>query len=435
MTLIPPPPAPSGITRPTAPPVFLPRAAAVTPPPVYRPASPQGALSARIQAKANWAPRYAPMGAPPVYRPAAPAPIQPRMAPATRPVPVTTTTPLKSMVVQRTVDTAPIDRKAVGTFLKGHLEQRVKDLAALSKWNINAEGRNQGLVHLLDYAYARPSSLSVTPEATVKSQTKLNDSQYRMLSGLNDPTKAGISHEILTTEKREYKFTEQQLVLLVSKGYLEVIETPAMRAAKNEVAKLDSELKQLATAKQGQLVSSGVTGKAIGVQLAAYKSTDAIYRLKVGQLTAAESKANALTTYMTKSDMSKRGRLGLIATAGGLGSIERGKEIEKGTEIITRLMTGSAPTQTSITYPTRNMILWQPTGGLSKNPYPNAKAGPGTKAWHEVDTPPSGLKSTASGEFKGSGLTVKVWGVLDDPSVNLATHAKNLGISTVMGGS
>jgi hypothetical protein len=256
-----------------------------------------------------------------------------------------------------------------------------------------------------------------------------------MLSTLDDPTRAGISHEILTTPKRAYKFTEQQLELLVTKGYLELIETPALKAARDEVARLDRESKQLVSEKQRELVSSGVTGKAISEQLAAYKTTDATYRLKEGQLGTAKSKANALTTYMTKSDVSKRGRLGLIATAGALGSIERGKEIEKGTETVTKLMTASAPTQISSAAPTRNMTLWQQTGGLSKNPYPKAKEGPGRAAWHEVDTPPSGLKSTASGEFKGSGLTVKVWGVLDDPSVDLATHAKNLGISTVMGGS
>ena len=433
MTLAPRPHAQFCAARVPAPARFFPSIAGVTPPPAYRPASSQSGPPMGIQRSrplSGQAPMGTQGGAPPVYRPAAHPPIQARMAPPSPTMPQRTA-PFASLVIQREIDTASIDTKAAGIALTGHFGQRVRDQAALSKWNINAEGRNQGLVHLIDYAYARPSSLSVTPEANVKSQAKLSDMQYHMLSTLDDPSRAGVSHEILTSPTRGYKFSEEQIKLLVAKGYLEVIETPALKAAKDDVVRLEREIEQLATAKRGTIITSGVTGRAISEQLAIYKAG----LPEVLQLAVAKTKANSLTTYMTKSDVSKRGRLGLIATAGGLGSIARGKEIEKGTEIVTGLMTSSAPTQISSAAPTRNMTLWQQTGGLSKNPYPQATPGLGRQAWHEVDTPPLGLKSTASGEFKGSGLTVKVWGVLEDPSVALAGHAKNLGISTVMGGS
>ncbi|MFM0649620.1 hypothetical protein PQR14_35335 [Paraburkholderia bryophila] len=39
--------------------------------------------------------------------------------------------------------------------------RRVSEQASFDKWNPNAQGRNQGLVHVIDYAYARPPSSKV----------------------------------------------------------------------------------------------------------------------------------------------------------------------------------------------------------------------------------------------------------------------------------
>jgi hypothetical protein len=40
--------------------------------------------------------------------------------------------------------------------LLGHFTRKVEEQKALGQWNTNAQGRNQGLAHILDYAYARP---------------------------------------------------------------------------------------------------------------------------------------------------------------------------------------------------------------------------------------------------------------------------------------
>lgn len=40
--------------------------------------------------------------------------------------------------------------------MRAMAEKRAQEQTALEKWNVNAEGRNQGLVHLVDYTAARP---------------------------------------------------------------------------------------------------------------------------------------------------------------------------------------------------------------------------------------------------------------------------------------
>ncbi len=47
-----------------------------------------------------------------------------------------------------------IQERAAG--LAGHVDKLASERASLDKWNLNAQGRNQGLVHVVDYARARP---------------------------------------------------------------------------------------------------------------------------------------------------------------------------------------------------------------------------------------------------------------------------------------
>lgn len=55
-----------------------------------------------------------------------------------------------SQVVQCSLDEETKDS------LNKHLERKLEEQKALAQWNTNARGRNQGLTHILDYAYARP---------------------------------------------------------------------------------------------------------------------------------------------------------------------------------------------------------------------------------------------------------------------------------------
>jgi len=309
--------------------------------------------------------------------------------------------------------------------LTAHFKQQVTDQKALSKWNINAEGRNQGLVHLLDYAFARPSKLAVSPETDVKSQCGINEMQYHMLSLLDEPSAAPVAREVLTSPARAYKLTEPQLEKLVTKGYFEAFETPEFKLAKQRAETLDAELKQLLLLKRQEILSRHVTGKAIGTELDLYKSTDITYKDKDALCSAAVLELKQKTSYVLARDISKRGRLQRIAESGGV-DIARGKEIETGTKVVTDLIVSTAATNVTSSAPTRALTMWMPTG---------AQTASGRTKWHEVVVPASGLKTTSSGEFKARGLTVKVWGVLDNVPADLNAHAKQLGISTVMGGS
>lgn len=47
--------------------------------------------------------------------------------------------------------------------LSAHIGQKAQEQKILDQWNTNAQGRNQGLVHLVDYSYARPTRLETTP--------------------------------------------------------------------------------------------------------------------------------------------------------------------------------------------------------------------------------------------------------------------------------
>lgn len=55
-----------------------------------------------------------------------------------------------SQVVQCSLD------KETKDSLNKHLERKLEEQKALAQWNTNAQGRNQGLAHILDYAYAKP---------------------------------------------------------------------------------------------------------------------------------------------------------------------------------------------------------------------------------------------------------------------------------------
>jgi hypothetical protein len=334
---------------------------------------------------------------------------------------------------ESSVDSNPIDRESAKTALGSHIQQRVSDQASLSKWNVNGEGRNQGVVHLLDYAHARPSNLSLGKKDDVKKQTGLSDEQYDALSNADRSGKRSFTRQGLTNANGDYKLSDDQIDKLESKGYLEKLPTPAQQKADDAVKKSQGELDGLVKNKSNELKNAGVKGKDLGNQLNQYKETDSNYKAKLKEVDDAKSNARNVARYTTKSDVSKKGRLDRLASADGGGKIPRGKEIEQGTRIVSGLMQNSKPLNAKTSEPSKSIKQWQATGEKSRNP--DAKR-PGTEvnSWKERDVPPSELKTTASADFKGDGLTVKTWGTLDDPGTNLDEHAHNLGISTVMGG-
>jgi hypothetical protein len=323
------------------------------------------------------------------------------------------------------------DRQRAEAQLTPHLEQRVKDQAALSKWNVNGEGRNQGVVHLLDYANARPSNLSLSKESDVKKQTGLSDEQYAALSKADRSGHRSYTRNQLTDQGKDYKLTHDQVNKLVSKGYLEPLSTPELDKANSAVKKAQGELDGLVKNKTDELTKQGVTGKQFGQQLKQFKSSDSSYAAKSEQLSKAKAQAEAVTRYTTQTDQSKKGRLERIANADGKDSLPRGKEIEEGTRIVSGLMNNKENlTATSKKAPSESMTQWRPTGESSQDP----NANPATK-WKQTVVPPSELKTTATADFKGNGLAVKTWGTLDDPNADVSEQAKKLGISTVMGNS
>jgi hypothetical protein len=302
--------------------------------------------------------------------------------------------------------------------LQPHFEQRKTDQEALSKWNTNGQGRNQGVVHLLDYGYARPSNLSLGNKKDVMKQNGLSGEQYDALSKADHEGRGSFTHHGLTDPNKDYKLTNDQVKGLVKNKYLEPVETPERKNAQGEVQKAQEELEGLIKQKTAELKNAGVKGKEFGNQLNEFKKTDPSYLAKDKQLNDAKSKEDAVTHYRTTSDESKRGRLERIANAGGKDSLERGKEIEDGTHIVSGLMNQENLKNAQKKDPPASLQGWQRTG---------------EGKWKEQEIPQSELKHTVSADFEGNGLAVKTWGTLDDPNADPSEHAGNLGISTLMG--
>lgn len=69
--------------------------------------------------------------------------------------------------------------------LAPHVDKLVAERKELDKWNLNAEGRNQGLVHIIDYAYAPPPRSSNKELSEMLSHKSMTGRQIRQEMGLS----------------------------------------------------------------------------------------------------------------------------------------------------------------------------------------------------------------------------------------------------------
>ncbi|MFY0567716.1 hypothetical protein ACN28E_28345 [Archangium lansingense] len=305
--------------------------------------------------------------------------------------------------------------------LEAHIGKKKEEQKILGdKWNTNGQGRNQGLVHLLDYAYARPNKIDTTPPST-----KLTDAEK---SKLAQGDKAGWDGARWKEELGEKRFTE-----LNDKGYFRKFQTEEGKhfgpngAKLNDLSaqhqgakqKLDDTNKKLSEERnqlKSKLEAENVPKKDIGNQMKEFNKTNATAKEAEKQKKVYQDLEKELANgrrYVLESDTSKKGRLGQIENSAQLppGSL-KGNEIKGGTEAVEKVMAeakqnGNGP-KLSENKPTKDMTSYD-------------KIGPGQ--WKEQTTKVEDLKPTHSSDQTAGGLNVKKWGVTEN----------DLKLSTVMG--
>ncbi|WP_428718023.1 hypothetical protein [Undibacterium curvum] len=78
-----------------------------------------------------------------------------------------------------------VDIKARAAALTGHVDTLAKERVELSKWNLNAEGRNQGLVHIIDYGFAPPPKTQNRQLSQVMAHKSMSGRQLREHFGMS----------------------------------------------------------------------------------------------------------------------------------------------------------------------------------------------------------------------------------------------------------
>ncbi|WP_224365544.1 hypothetical protein [Hyalangium versicolor] len=351
-------------------------------------------------------------------RPTAPTP--PRSAP---PSPRTPTAPQLPDITRQIPTQSvrnPQPGKLQGNYsnLESHFGRKTQEQAALNQWNTNAAGRNQGVVHLIDYAYARPTKFDTTPP-----NVKLTPQQQQ---ALKQGDKLGWNEAQWKQNLGETNFNS-----LKSKGYFSEFAggdnkvpvganpqrwqqlTTNHQQLSSQISTGEAALKTQRQAYTQQLTAQGVPKKEMGAKIKEWEAQNPqkqqLDALKA-QRTGIESDMNAQRRYTLASDTSKQGRLEQIEKANGLppGSLRNGNEIVGGTNAVQQHLQNNAPFPANALSPNKplEMYVKQPDG-----------------KWSLQQVQPQDLATTYSGKQEAGGLSIAQWGL----------SPEELKLSTVMG--
>lgn len=384
-----------------------------------------------------------------------------------------------------------VERGSIGPVKRGDWERRLgkfvrrkaKEARALDQWNTtykrpfpNADrqdsagrpiegttARSQGLVHLIDYNFARPSKVEVSGSPDWLDDTKNPD----LARTLRQADQAMLSKGQLVGHGR---MTEKQFAELVDGGFLEEVRQEGRdsqgrnlgfskppgepdrpwqelerrrKVAEQLRLSFDQSKKRFAGAipavdkkNSGALIKKWQTE---GEGKGPFEAMEKAQR----ELAEMEAIVAPYRRYVLSRDESKKGRLPNLAKAGGM-PIKPQKEILGAQRNLEAIVSGapSNPTNTvslDRQAPSRNLRMWQPTGDRT-----SPAKGKGVRKWQEQEVESGRLAPTLSADLRGvPGISsLKMWGVLDDTSQNripsksqdksqLAGERKKLKFSTV----
>lgn len=267
-------------------------------------------------------------------------------------------------------------KKSAGSLAK-HVETLVAERAELNKWNLNGSGRNQGLTHIVDYAYARPAKtkdknlLALMAHSTVSGK-KLVVS-LNTLDAAENPLSKGFDS-------------------MIKKEGLMVISTLESRQAQSELAEVKLQMADM----MKKSSDKRVTANSEGFLTLKSKSTNL------------ENEVFEKQYYTLATDDSKAGRIKLVENSAGLKAGEfkstLGSEIVGVTREMDRLAAHSSTTATA-TLPkggTINIDGWVKVGVDGKG---HAKWGVGTQTVANT-----AVSTTLKTESNGTRLRIEKWG-------------------------
>lgn len=302
------------------------------------------------------------------------------------------------------------------------LKKRLQEHEALDAWNVNAEGRNQGLVHLVDYAYARPMA----------SLDGMEESDRKLLQGTDELPLSGSA----LVERLSGK--EKQFETLKSKGtivpYLDGKGRPLglndeERARLELLHELTESLRPMIQEREEKLQE---TGQALRLARGRGEPTEDLQQrifeiqkelkpLKL-RLKAFEDHKDGIVHWRIGRDESKGGRMKALGIA-------RGDEILEGTRRARALL--EAPDRDvpiSVHSPTREMEMWKRVEQKDENGEPCV-------TWERRTLPPKELSDTVTAQVEGDGMELRLWGVLpplEDSPPTWDTAKASMRISTMI---
>lgn len=169
------------------------------------------------------------------------------------------------------------------------IERRKGEQESFDKWNPNARGRNQGLVHVIDYAYARPPATKV--DVRLHKEEVMGPHRTLTGSGVISALHASGLRTDAERKKPEQAFNPAKLGLM----------SPAPRYS-DEI-----------TAKQEQVSAIASTEKKEGRD----PTKNPEFKKLSGELKALEAKSRLDSSYVFQTDESKKGRIDLVDKSAG----------------------------------------------------------------------------------------------------------------------
>ncbi|MGE5493599.1 MAG: hypothetical protein ACM31P_20265 [Actinomycetota bacterium] len=289
-----------------------------------------------------------------------------------------------------------VDIAARAKLLEPHVAKLAAERKELDKWNLNADGRNQGLVHIIDYAYAPPPKTQNAQLSELLAHRSMTGKALRREMGLDTSAFGELQKKDLMSGE-----SEKQPMLT--------------KAGRKLQQNYDDVVSRMST------MMGGALDKKAMAQTSEYKWLGE-------QKNYLTQDIRDETIYSLKPDDSKKGRLPLVAKSAGLPSFKtaatpHGSEIIGVTQELERLRGDKSLSKTTPepskggTYTAKESWVKAP----DKNPN-------GTTHWElqrNVTIPNTAVSEKVATDSNGAKLQVVRWG----------TAPGKEKFSTVMGGS
>ena len=308
---------------------------------------------------------------------------------------------------------APRSIKERAADLSGHVDKLAGERKSLAKWNNNGDGRNQGLVHVVDYAHARPAASVKGKYGALEEGSNLEDTIGRgALPG------SAIAEKLSTkgvASKDFSKFADANL------SPLRKDDGKGARLTRSEETDSDETRGELADIDKA--IADAKKEKANAIQIVPLKDRGAWAKKEglafTNKIARLEKLALDRTMYTVPREESKKGRVQTVERAmDAAPGAYKGDEINQVTNALDTLK--GAPTSASTTK-TQNGApknLGQQLGKVGTNTNGRAK-------WDMVDTTINDVSSSSTmvGGSDAQKVKAHTWG----PTVDSEKY------STVMG--